>query len=162
LANFNAPWFTEDVRDRGSYVHAAIALLVEDDLDLTTLDPALRPYLDAFQKWLTESRVTVIGCEVRGYDPLLWFAGTTDLLIAAPLVGQSIVDVKCGHVPPSVGPQTAGYARMLGGRWSSRFSLNLRNNGTYRYELLDDPNDDEDFLAALRLYHRRRTTYRTR
>lgn|SRR5574341_116369 len=166
LIDHSAPWFTDEVRNRGTYVHQAIALLVEQDLDWETLDPALVPYVQAFDRWRAEGNFVIEATEQRVCDEALGYAGTADLMAkrwsgATSAWLSYLVDVKCGTVPPSVGPQTAAYARCLD-FWRFRASLNLRSDGAYRFELLEDPEDEDDFLAALRLFHRKRTRYVTR
>jgi hypothetical protein len=179
LCNFSSPWFTDEVRDRGTRVHAAIEALVngaEVD-DAITVPPLsagldaelrpceeLRPYVLAFQQWQRDERMDITGTEVRLSDEALGYAGTIDITGErnGATRNKYVVDVKCGSVPPSVGPQTAAYARLLNDGWWFRASLNLRKDGTYRYDLLEDDQDEDDFLAALRLYHRRRHKYGTR
>jgi hypothetical protein len=162
LIDFAAPWFTDEARARGTYVHEAIALLVEQDLDWERLDPTLAPYVQAFERWRTEGGCIVEACEQRVAHEALAYAGTIDLLAkrwsgATETWERYLIDVKCGAVPPSVGPQTAAYLRCLaheGWRW--RAVLQLPGDGSYRFDLLEDPEDDDDFLAALRLFHRKR------
>lgn len=165
LADFSATWFTEDVRTRGTLVHQAIALLVEQDLDWDTLDPVLVPYVQAFEAWRDAGAFIVEAAELRVCDPALGYAGTIDLLAKrwqANTWVHYVVDIKCGVVPPTVGPQLAAYARCLHDTWRFRACLNLRDDGSYRFEPLDDPEDEDDFLAALRLFHRKRSRYGTR
>lgn len=168
LIDCSAPWFTEAVRDRGTFVHQAIALLVEGDLDWDTLDPGLVPYVQAFDRWRLDGGFIVEACELRLCDETLGYAGTADLLAkrwsgATGSWVSYLIDVKCGAVPPSVGPQTAAYLRCLAHEgWRFRAVLNLRPDAAYRFDLLEDPEDEDDFLAALRLFHRKRTVYGAR
>lgn len=150
-------WFTEDSAARGTYVHAAIQMHHEGDLDEDSLDPVLSPYFEAYKKFLAETGFELDACEERLCDETLGYAGTLDLRgrirrrgLTYP--GIDIIDVKTGSVPPHVGPQTAAYARLLPGdvsrlRW--RWALHLRSDATYSLLPLEKRTDEAVFLAAL-------------
>jgi hypothetical protein len=148
-------WWTDDARTRGAYVHAAIVLHHDHDLDLDGLDDVLRPYVTAYLAFLEESRFTVTHLEERVFSEQLRCAGTLDLRGAFPgerATVTNIVDVKTGVLPPHVGYQTAAYAVLLGRDGpplKRRFALNLRGDGTYRLHALASPHDECVFRAAL-------------
>jgi hypothetical protein len=166
LCDFTAPWFDDYARDRGGAVAAAIALDVENDLDEGSLDPALIPYLSAWRLYLAESGAVVEHCEAVVGDVPLGYAGTLDAIVRLPQHSDRrrlLVDVKLG-LYPSVGPQTAAYARAAGALYQSaddrkgvqsvffdRAALVLTKTGTYRCEPLTDRTDDLTFIAALRV-----------
>lgn len=158
LSNFDAQYYTEEVRDRGTRVHAAIHQALSVGWSTYYLD--IEGYISAFRQWQADTDYLIDASEVPVANSNLRYAGTVDLLARrrGSEVLRYIVDIKCGTVPPTVGPQTAAYARCLPGWWF-RAVLNLRSDGSYRFGLLDDPEDDVDFLAALRLYHRKRSKY---
>lgn len=156
LLDVSGPWFTEEVRTRGSYVHRAIELWAGGRLDATSLDPLLEPYLCAYQCWATDERIEILGTEERVFDTTLGYAGTLDIRGRKVVAGRAhliIADVKTGQVPSSVAVQLAAYARPLVG-FHHPYSLRLCADGTYESRsLVSDIGADEDWLAALRIYH---------
>jgi hypothetical protein len=160
--------WTDEARDRGTAVHEAVSLHTEGLLDVSLVYPAYRPYVDGYLRFLSESRVVVEESERRICDPSLGYAGTLDLLVAwksddgQKVTRRGLLDIKTGSVPPAVGPQTAAYLRCArawfpAGTPIHRFALHLPGDGTYRLIPLTNPQDEHDFLAALRVAHFRRT-----
>lgn len=150
----DARWFNEDAALRGTYVHQAILLDHEGDLEEESLDPVLGPYFKAYRKFRSETGFVVEACEERLFDELLGVAGTLDLRGRFGSSPDSrlinIVDIKTGTVPSHVGYQTAGYVRLSPvGQAYARWCLNLRADGTYRLEALTNRTDEKVFLAAL-------------
>lgn len=158
LADFSAPWFTEAVRDRGSMVHAAIALDNEGALDEEALDPQLVGYLDGWRRYLAESGAEVQHYEQPVCDRVIGYAGTLDAIVCEPKQRRPILlDIKPA-LYPSVGPQTAAYARCARELYRSsvlfdRVALILPGDGTYKREPLTDASDELTFLAAVRIFH---------
>src|SRR5688572_5774450 len=72
-------WFSAEAAQRGSYVHQAIALAHEDDLAIESLDPVLRPYVDAYLRFVAESGFQRVAWEERVWSEALGCAGTLDL-----------------------------------------------------------------------------------
>lgn len=73
-------WFTDAACLRGCYVHTAIEWDLAGDLDEATLDPALRPYLDAARAFLHDSEARVVAVEPPLADPTFGIAGKPDLV----------------------------------------------------------------------------------
>jgi hypothetical protein len=118
--------------------------------------------MEAYLAFLASSRFLCESSELRVYDPTRGYAGTIDLIGALPGHKHVLIDIKTGTVPKSVGPQTYAYARCLD-RFHERYALNLQANGDFALIPLRDIREDEqDFLAALRLYTRKRAFYGTR
>ena len=160
LTDFSAPWFTEFARERGSLVHAAIALDNEDALDYESLDPVLVGYVDGWRKYLRESGAVVEHFEQPVCDLNVGYAGTLDAIVLEQ--GQSgptrrtLIDIKPA-LYPSVGPQTAAYARCARGLYETpvlfrRAAIVLPGDGTYTRKALEDPLDESTFLAAVRIF----------
>lgn len=160
-------FWTEEARLRGEYLHAAIALHNEGDLDINALDPKLVPYFTGYERFLNETRVVVEHFEQRIFDEALGYAGTLDLIVGwlsedgERIVRRGLIDVKTGGVPPSVGPQTAAYLRRVRPWFPPattiyRFALHLPGDHTYRLIPLTSVQDEHDFLAALRVAQFRR------
>jgi hypothetical protein len=147
----DARWHTDEAALRGTYVHAAIALLHEDDLDVDRLDASLLPYVNAYLRFVTESGFERQAWEERVCDALLGYAGTLDLRgrFVEQAHGIDLIDIKTGTVPGWAGYQTAGYARCLPDRPIRRWALNLRADGKYSLQRLEARTDERVFLAAL-------------
>ena len=165
LADFSAPWFTNEVKQRGQFVHAAIALDVEGALDEETLDPALMPYVYGWRKFLEETGAEVEYSETKLCDPALGLAGTLDAIVRYPhekvAARRELLDIKPA-LYPSVKPQTAAYVRMARALYPTtvyfhRAALILPGDGSYTREPLTDTTDDALFLSALRVVQFRRT-----
>jgi len=157
IADFTGPWFTEDIRDRGTYVHQAVALEVEGALDEEALDPALLPYLEGWRAFLAET-----GCEIEHWerpvcDPVLGYAGTLDGIVRGLTPRRTLIDIKLG-LYASAGPQTAAYRRLALNFYAhpvamDRAVVELVGDGRYRLHPLTYPGDEPLFLAALRIHN---------
>lgn len=165
IADFSKPWFTDAVKERGTFVHEAIALDNEGDLDDETLDPALVPYVTAWRQYRTDSSCTVEFWEQPICDPDLGFAGTLDgIVVTKTSQGRelrTLIDIKSA-LYPSAGPQVAAYKRCAPALYGrpvilSRAVLQLNADGSYKVHPLIDPLDEHVFLSALRVVNFRRT-----
>jgi hypothetical protein len=151
-------WFTEESRTRGTYVHLACALIDDDELSTESLDPALGPYVQAYQHFLDLTKPEWVYVEHRVADPVLGYAGTLDRAGTFLLNGhKTLVDIKSGAVPPTVGPQTAAYRRCLPEphTWK-RAALQLKPDGSFAIHELTDRRDEAVFLAALAIVNFKR------
>lgn len=151
------PDVLEAARLFGNHVHEAMALLVRDELDWSSLDAALVPYIIGGKRFLEESGVVVVASELRLASPYLRYAGTLDL--AGVIRSQdALFDFKAtAAIPPTVGPQVAAYERLYadkfgGARKRRRYCVQLREND-YRVIPLTDPADWSVFQSALNLHH---------
>ena len=104
----NCPHWTEESRQRGQAVHAAIALIHEERLDDDSLDDRIKPYVFQYRQFQT----------ISGFRPLVWegvvgsaslgYAGTIDCI--GELNGRKVLmDWKTGSVPSTVAAQLAAY-----------------------------------------------------
>ena len=147
----------------GRAVHQAAWYADDDDLDRDTLDPVVRPYLDAWARFRLETGFEPKEKERRVYSHAHHFAGTFDRLGVCrrgatgsepPLV---LLDLKTtSTLQPGVGPQLAAYAQAVResglGDVGQRLAVHLRRDGTYRAQTYRDPNDWQVFRAALSIY----------
>lgn len=157
----DSTFWNVEAMTRGQYVHQCIALEAERALDEDTVDPLVRPYFEAFRKFQRETGVVLEVVERRVCDPSLGYAGTLDAIGRWPSEKRTLFDWKSGFFPPMAGPQTAAYVRcvraLYPGERLSRAGLHLRGDGTYRLvEFNNIVEDEQDFLAALRVAHFRR------
>lgn len=148
----------EHKRQLGKAVDKAIELYEQDDLDVGSLDPEAVPF---FEGWLKFKKDTGFqGCIMQ---PVVWStrlrcAGKPDLLGTRD--GKAIdelLDVKCTWaMDPATAIQTAGYtllgAHSFGWKIKRRGAVQLSREGTYRFHIFDNPNDEQVFKACLSIF----------
>lgn len=156
-------------RDRGRRVHQAAQYLTEGTLDWSSVAVGDRGYVDAYARFLTDSKARILRQEVRLADPLQVVCGTTDALgwwDGAP----AIFDLKTGD-PELVAAryQLASYERMLRilasqapKEWIefdprstpiARVSVGVRADGTYKPQVYDKAaRDASRWQAAVTIY----------
>lgn len=154
----------EDIMRRaqefGTHVHTAIDLMLKDDLDYDSLDPALKPYVDAAAKFIDERNAEIEASEIKLFSDKRKFAGTADAVLRIPAKNYQrlLVDWKTGMAKPiTVGPQTSAYADMykeMFGKTPQRGCVNLLPNGTYKYTALTDTKDKAMFQSCLNIYNK--------
>lgn len=147
----------EVAKDRGSYVHEAMALLARGSLDWDSLADPWVQYIRTGERFLTDSEIVVTGSEVPVYSERLRVAGTIDLL--GVWRGRSaLLDFKASAVVPvTVGPQTAGYGFLYRDLYGNkgrvhRYCVHLTPT-EYRVIPLEDSRDEAIFLSSLNLFH---------
>jgi len=128
----DASFYTEHGRTRGTYVHTARHLDDAGELDESTVDPVIAPYLAAWRAFKRESGFIIEKSEVPMASSLYLYGGKPDLV---------------GHF------QTGNI---------KRGAVELRGNGKYRLVPFNDRQDCSIWLAALSVYtwknnHGRRT-----
>lgn len=156
--DFVPPEMLERARQFGSHCHKAVDLYCRGRLNEQLLDPALRPRLFQFKRFLAETGFVVLDTEQRVLALDLGYAGTRDILGKFPRSSLLwLLDLKSGAVPRSVGPQTAAYAYASQERPPMRGYLQLRDDD-YRFRSLHDPLDFSRFCAALTNYRKRIST----
>jgi hypothetical protein len=148
----------EAARQFGSHVHMACDLDNKGVLDEDALDPALRAYLECWRRFRAESGFVLLSSEERLVHPQLRVAGTLDDsgLMSNEL---SIIDIKSGMVPRTVGYQTAAYLEMYalkhGKRPRRRYCVQLNPEFALGYKLhrLSKTTDYHMFVSCLNVWH---------
>ena len=142
-------------RDFGVNCHLACHLDNIGQLDEDSLDPALAPYLAAWRAFKTETGFAVTGSEARLFNKLHGYAGTADA-IGALYDRLTVIDIKSGIVPSTVGCQLAAYqgaAESMGLKIRRRLCVQLAGDGRYKLLEQKDPADWNLFLSAKNLFH---------
>lgn len=152
-----APEILERARLFGSAVHTMTELYDQDDLDETTLDNALVPYLNGYKRFLDAVNPKIEHIELRVGSKRYGYAGTLDRVMKFGRgLPRCMLDIKSGARPKTVGLQTAAYADALdetyGIQVSRRYCLQLMPND-YRLHRCDDPLDLNIWRAALITYN---------
>ncbi len=140
-------WFTDYGRERGSLVHKIVKWHCMDVLDESTIDPVLRPYFDAWLKFIADSQYKLTATEKPMYNETYRFCGTLDH-VGFLNEEASVIDIKTGVVLAATALQLSGY-EILTGRRLKRYSLQLTDQGKYILTQFHDRNDRQVFLAAL-------------
>lgn len=141
-------------RQRGiAYAEGRRLILKGFELNPATVDPQIQGYITGFTNFWKDSGATLIETEVPRISPL-GFAFRADIYCFLNGV-RTVIDDKCtATIPKSVGPQTAGYKI---GRTSvyphepidGRAVLWLKKDGSYKFKLLEDPDDETAFMDCL-------------
>lgn len=145
-------WFTEEGRDRGTYVSQATAWWELNQLDNDSLDPELEPYLSAWVQFLHDSEIDVQQIEHPVCHPM-GFAGTPDRVVFHPTLGSTVIDIKTGGKSTWHALQLAAYAECLGPRFC-RMNVYLSPD-CYSVYIHDTPQqrDFDVFRCALGIHN---------
>lgn len=158
-----SPAILEYARQRGTAVHAATHYFDEGDLDESTVDAEVRPYLAAWQAFRSERKVEILALERR--VACYRFAGTIDRIARVPDIrGEVLIDIKSGTAA-GANYQLAAYSILaqylkppvtssfLLERWA--VELHPERQVPYTIHQYRDRRDRDVFLAALTLTHER-------
>lgn len=145
-------WFTEYARDRGSKVHRAALLSDQGDLDTDNLDPVLRGYVDAWERFRAEVVPEFTAMEEGLFSDTYRFAGTPDRF---GLMGtfETVFEIKTGSPEKWHGIQLAGYSILLNKPYCQRVGIYLKEDGRYNLEFYRDRQDGPIFLSALAIHN---------
>ena len=144
----------------GTAIHEGAALILCNDLDWDSLDPALVPPLREFERWMDDYKVQPLHIEEPMYSEKHGVAGTPDIL--GELQGfrhLSLIDIKSGRVNATVGPQTGGYEIIFREQHKYRkpilrHELILPRDGSpYKFKSLNNNLDGAFFLSRLFQYN---------
>ncbi len=130
------PWYLE----RGRLVHLATAYYDRDELDESTVDEKIRPYLDAYVKFREDTGFIPIHIEHKLFHPSYFYAGKLDRV--GSFGYDLLVDLKSGTKAKVDGLQGAAYwelCRVNKIPIKRVFALYLSDNGTYKLEPIEKP-----------------------
>lgn len=148
------PW-PEGASARGTAVHLATEYDDMGDLDESSLDPAIAGYLDAWRRFVRESRFDASLIEHRAYHQTHLYAGTIDRVGHFGDGKPVVLDIKSGVEHPSHSLQLAAYAFLLDEPMRyERMAVYLRPDGSYRllrFDRLKLASDFTLFVSALNI-----------
>lgn len=158
LLNLDFSFIDPFYLDRGVQVHKAIEIWLENDLDESSLEPRLVPYLNAFKKFMKQTKFKLTASEKIVWCKKLWVAGTIDLI--GELQGNPVlIDIKTGGKQNHYHLQTAGYAILNETPTIKRFCLHL-NKEKENFKLEPHPNSkDVEVFKGMALYFNNRRKY---
>lgn len=144
-------FYNEWARNKGSMVHLACHLDDTGELDESTVDPIITPYLEAYGSFKSDSGFVVSSSETPLASPVYRFAGTPDKMGSFKDVTCAILDIKTGTVEPWAAIQLAAYEILVGSPYK-RFALQLMDSGKYKLHPFTERSDRNIFLSALSIY----------
>lgn len=131
----NTKFYTAWGRHRGSTVHKAIEFHAQGVLELNSIDPKIRGYLDAYERFLLETKYEPVEIERLVYSVAGRYAGTLDQI---GKIGREKImpDFKTGPPAPANGLQLTGYAdayqEETGEYVSKLMGVHLQIDGRYK------------------------------
>lgn len=135
----------------GVAVHMACELDDLGELDESSLDVELRPYLKAWRKFCVDYEAEWMQIEQQVYHETLCYAGTLDRIGTVKGI-NTVLDIKSGsRLYPSVGPQLAAYQQAANHPTAQRMAVQLKSNGDYVARAYTDTNDWPLFCSLLTL-----------
>ena len=140
-------FYTEEGRIRGSYIAQAIKLHEDNDLDMESIDPAIRGHFDQYLQFKEKSGFKVFSCEELVCDEVHGYAGMLDLW--GELKDELIVDVKCGAAQPWHSLQLYAYRRAK--KSVAKVANLYLSDDSWKLVERKDRNNEAVFLAALAL-----------
>lgn len=159
----------DDKRAIGQAVHADAHAYDDNDLDWSTVDDRVRPYVEAWATFRQNSGLIPLTRERRVFEPHLRYAGTLDGVFAKAPAVRVLADIKCGD-PESAGAryQLAAYQlahdlehphEPIHERWSVQ--LTPGRTTPYRVTRYDDWRDFETWRAIVATYYAQAARRRT-
>ena len=142
-------FFNDEACYRGNYVHKACELINRGKLDLNSIKPEFKGYIDAFWTFRQEnSPIEFINSEMNVFSETWGYAGIIDFISQTSAGWLYLWDIKTSKVKAKwwkyqLAGYRAAYQEMTGKRITGCFSLQLTENGTYKVEQYDDVKENE-------------------
>jgi hypothetical protein len=126
-------WCDEEAKWKGCEVHRIVELRLTNRLDRKSVPKELKGYLDAIERFISETQFIPLHVEMKVKSKELGIQGRLDA--AGLLKGRhTVVDFKSGPINPAVALQLALYGHMLErDKWWNRAGVHLRADGTYSF-----------------------------
>jgi hypothetical protein len=142
----------------GSAVHKAIELDIKGVLDWSTVDDAIKPYLEQFWKFRTENNILRTQCQTETIlsSKKYGFAGTIDI------IEKDVIDIKSGQKSPRHRIQIAAYRHLVNSNAPAKYK---RQRGLLVYlngkdeipEVVEEKKSDFGvFLSCLNIHNFRK------
>jgi len=157
------PDVLEAKRQIGIALHRCLHFLQERDLDPTSIDDQLQPYLSAYRLFVKQHGFKQESVELHLAPTLLGMPYGMTLDVTGLIRGEPwLIDFKTSTGNPDYGwsIQVAAYAHGMGPPlippfYYRRASLQLLSSGKYKFKEWTDPGDLEEFQWALAIVWRR-------
>lgn len=149
-------WFTPEGAIRGTYVAEATALYDRGELDESSVDPIIMPYVEAWRRFRRESSYWPIEIETPMVNSMIGFAGTPDRE-RGMMNGRPVgIDIKTGGRSDWHDVQVGGYSMLSDSTPRTWFCCYLADDGTYRLFAADTESGRNVFQACLTIYNWRK------
>lgn len=156
------PGVLEHKRRIGVAVHAAIQFDIEGDLDQQSIADEWRGYFRAWKAFVADTGLTdadIGAAEKPQYHKTYGFAGTPDIPLCLDK-RWAVLDLKTAATAhPAWALQTAAYKELINIntpkgllKIEDRYTLRLKENGTYSLDQHKDANDWQTFLSLLTVH----------
>ncbi len=145
-------------QDRGTALHNATWYSDEGDLNADTMDPEVKPRLQAWLKFRRDLPFRTLLIEKRMYDPIYGFAGTPDRVVEFPDGRRGVIELKTGAIQKAAALQTAAQVKLVREKNETtlrRLAVHLKADGEYscrEFHTRDYMADLSVFLSALSVY----------
>ncbi len=149
-------FYTPESAERGTYVHAATALIDAGEKSWTPRYADLEGYLDAWKKFKAENRPRWNTIEQPAASEAWKYAGTADRENITQKYYR-VWEIKTGVPANCHRLQTGAYPLIRGKSSSERYCVYLQSTGSYKVERHEDPMDSQIFIGALRVYKEKRS-----
>ena len=152
-------------RQLGTEVHRMAHAFDDDDVDWDTVDPRVRPYLDAWAAWRINAGAMPVQRERRVFHPGYFYAGTLDGIFELANGTRILCDIKSSDlVNYASNLQVAAYEMAWqlehrGERIDERWIVHLTPNCAVPYRVINcsaEPTawmDGRRFLACVTVFH---------
>jgi hypothetical protein len=154
----NGDFFTEESRDRGTYIHRATVIDEQGDLD-EDFEPTRRymGHILGWRKFLAEHKCSWSHVEERMEHATFRYCGTPDRAGRVDGV-DSVVDIKSGAALPFHKYQLAAYQAFFKPGKYLRLVVRLQEDGTYRV----DPYGPETYFQHINVFVAALTIHNTK
>lgn len=136
---------------RGTAVHSMLEYYDQGELDYSTLDPDVEPYLEAWIAFLKKSGFEATHIEHRVFNSEYLYAGTIDRI--GKWSGETrkvILEIKTGSLAPWVGLQLTPYRQCFKNPEDYIIrAVQLKKDGKFNIKHYNNPSDWYTFLSAL-------------
>ena len=144
-------------KNRGTTIHSIVEVY-KGKGEVIQTTPELQPFVTAFEKWVSEIKLSIIGQERTIINEREKYAGTIDMLARInENTFPTVIDVKTSKADAQSYPeyhlQVSAYMHALiesGVKIAGGGIILLRENGTYLYDEVSDCYDE--FLAAKKIW----------
>ena len=132
LSFIDDSFFTLESRERGRKVHKITELYDDGSLDMETVDPRLKGYLDAWISFVRKEGFAWIAIEKRIFHPTYWYAGTLDRKGVNQRGKTILLDIKTGVPSKWHSFQLGGY--LLCEPADEIWTIHLKKDGRFSVE----------------------------
>lgn len=142
--------YLETLQQRGTDVHLAVHLEITGQLDESSVDEEIAPYLEQWRKFARDRKLVILSSERMVYSQKYRYAGCLDF--EEQTLG--VCDIKTSEdLHPAVGLQLSGYTDAMGYPRNAKRHGILLGKDSCKAIPMTDPTDFSHFLGFLSTYN---------